>query len=178
MTERERLERQQALLDEVIGVMHARHRLDLAARLVDTKRLLSDPAVRIVIAGEFKMGKSALVNAVLGFDVCPVDDDLATSAITLVRYGDEPSAVVRRKEGDEAVAENVPIADLSQWCSERGNPGNHKGVQRVEIAVPSAMLKQGLMIVDTPGMSSGRPPTLWCDLIVALSPPPDSTMSG
>ena len=27
-------------------------------------------------------------------------------------------------------------------------------------------------------MSSGRPPTLWCDLIVALSPPPDSTMSG
>ena len=27
-------------------------------------------------------------------------------------------------------------------------------------------------------MSSGRPPTLWCDLMLALSPPPDSTMSG
>ena len=37
VTERERLERQQALLDEVIGVMQARHRPDLAARLADTK---------------------------------------------------------------------------------------------------------------------------------------------
>ena len=27
-------------------------------------------------------------------------------------------------------------------------------------------------------MSSGSPPTLWCDLMLALSPPPDSTMSG
>ena len=27
-------------------------------------------------------------------------------------------------------------------------------------------------------MSSGSPPTLWCDLMFALSPPPDSTMSG
>ena len=27
-------------------------------------------------------------------------------------------------------------------------------------------------------MSSGSPPTLWCDLMVALSTPPDSTMSG
>ena len=27
-------------------------------------------------------------------------------------------------------------------------------------------------------MSSGRPPTLWCDLMLALSVPPDSTTSG
>jgi len=142
----------EAAIGEFVPLLRALGRTDLVERMTAASARLKRPSTIVCVVGEFKQGKSSLVNGLLGSDVCPVDDDLATSAITLVRYGDEPSAVVRRKEGDEAVAENVPIADLSQWCSERGNPGNHKGVQRVEIAVPSAMLKQGLMIVDTPGM--------------------------
>jgi hypothetical protein len=127
-------------------------RNDLTERVTAAGARLKRPNTIVCVVGEFKQGKSSLVNGLLGADVCPVDDDLATSAITLVRYAEQASAVVRRKEGDQQVAEQVPVNELSQWCSERGNPGNHKGVQRVELAVPSAMLKQGLMIVDTPGM--------------------------
>src|SRR5262249_20245003 len=98
-----------------------------------------------------------LVNALLGQYVCPVDDDLATSAITLVRFGDQPGAIVRhRKEGAPQtaapVAEAVAIKDVHDWVSEAGNPGNQQGVERVEIAFPSPLLKQGLVVVDTPGM--------------------------
>ncbi len=142
----------EAAIGELVPVLRALGRTDLVERMTAASARLKRPSTIVCVVGEFKQGKSSLVNGLLGSDVCPVDDDLATSAITLVRYGDEPSAIVRRKEGDQAVSEPVPIAELSQWCSERGNPGNHKGVQRVELAVPSAMLKQGLMIVDTPGM--------------------------
>src|SRR3954468_22001682 len=136
-------------LSRILGTLG---RNDLVERVTAAGARLKRPSTIVCVVGEFKQGKSSLVNALLGADVCPVDDDLATSAITLVRYADQPSAVVRRKENDEHVAQQVPVNELSQWCSERGNPGNAKGVERVELALPSAMLKQGLMIVDTPGM--------------------------
>jgi hypothetical protein len=137
---------------ELNKVLAANGRADLTERVSAAGARLKRPSTIVCVVGEFKQGKSSLVNGLLGANVCPVDDDLATSAITLVRFGEQASAVVRRKEGDTQVAEAVPVTELSQWCSERGNPNNHKGVQRVELAVPSAMLKQGLMIVDTPGM--------------------------
>ncbi len=155
MTERERLERQQALLDEVIGVMQARHRPDLASRLADTKGLLSDPAVRIVIAGEFKMGKSALVNALLGFEVCPVDDDLATAVPTLVRWADQEEATTTSPGegiGSEPIVTSIAYGDRAQMCTEAGNPGNHLGLQLVELGVPSPLLAGGIQLVDTPGV--------------------------
>ena len=113
---------------------------------------LRRPATVVCVVGEFKQGKSSLVNGLLGRDVCPVDDDVATAAITLVRYGDEPAAAVRRRVDGQQVAEHIAIEDLPTWVTEGGNPGNERGVERVEIAVPSALLKQGLVLVDTPGM--------------------------
>jgi hypothetical protein len=137
---------------ELARMLQTLGRADLVERVTAASARLRRPNTIVCVVGEFKQGKSSLVNGLLGANVCPVDDDLATSAITLVRFGEQTAATVRRKQGDEQIAEQVPVNELSQWCSERGNPGNHKGVQRVELAVPSAMLKQGLMIVDTPGM--------------------------
>jgi hypothetical protein len=107
----------------------------------------------VCVVGEFKQGKSSLVNGLLGQAICPVDDDLATSAITLVRFGEQAVATVKRKLDDgSAVSEAVAIEQLGDWVSEAGNPRNEKNVERVEITVPSPLLKQGLVVVDTPGM--------------------------
>jgi dynamin family protein len=107
----------------------------------------------VCVVGEFKQGKSSLVNGLLGQAICPVDDDLATSAITLVRFGEQPVATVKRKAEDgSALSESVAIDELRDWVSEVGNPRNEKNVERVEISVPSPLLKQGLVVVDTPGM--------------------------
>ena len=127
-------------------------RNDLAERTTAAAARLKRPSTIVCVVGEFKQGKSSLVNGLLGQHVCPVDDDLATSTITLVRYGEEPGAVVRRRVDGEQVAERVPIEALDQWASEVGNPGNEKNVERVEISVPAAVLKQGLVLADTPGM--------------------------
>ncbi len=125
---------------------------DLVDRVTAAGARLRRPATVVAVVGEFKQGKSSLVNGLLGQAVCPVDDDLATSAITLIRHGEQPAAVVRRRVDGEATAARIGIDELDEWVSESGNPGNERGVERVEIVAPSSILANGLVIVDTPGM--------------------------
>lgn len=143
----------EAALVELAKTLKQAQRADLVERATAAISRLKRPSTIVCVVGEFKQGKSSLVNGLLGQAICPIDDDLATSAITLVRYGDEPAATVRRRdEHGTRIGIPVPIEELSNWVSEAGNPKNVKQVERVEIAVPSALLKGGLVIVDTPGM--------------------------
>lgn len=137
---------------ELLGVLQQLGRDDLASRITAASARLRRPSTVVCVVGEFKQGKSSLVNGLLGQAVCPVDDDMATAAITLVRHADAPSAVVRRREGEEHTAVTVAIDELGSWVSEAGNPGNEKHVERVDIGVESPILRQGLALVDTPGM--------------------------
>jgi len=125
---------------------------DFAQRLAAASARVRRPATIVCVVGEFKQGKSSLVNALLGRAICPVDDDIATSAITLIRYGPEPRVEVRRRADDGVVVETVQPRELTEWVSERGNPDNVKNVERVDISVPHPLLANGLAIVDTPGM--------------------------
>ena len=90
----------EAGLIELVKVLQKLERPDLAQRATAAAARLKRPNTVVCVVGEFKQGKSSLVNGLLGRTICPVDDDLATSAITLVRYGDEAGASVRRRGED------------------------------------------------------------------------------
>jgi GTPase SAR1 family protein len=136
----------------LIDVLADAERDDLRDRAVAVRARLARPDTVVCVVGEFKQGKSSLVNGLVQSQVCPVDDDLATAVITVVAHGDEPGVVVRRRVDGEPVAEAVPVDDVGDWVSEMGNPDNHKGVERVDITVPSSLLGRGITLVDTPGM--------------------------
>ena len=141
-----------AAVDAVAAIAVEFGRNDLADRLVVAAARVRRPATIVCVVGEFKQGKSSLINAMLGLDVCPVDDDIATSATTLLRYGAEPSVVVRRRLDDGVVVERVDPATLADWVTEGGNPDNSRSIERVDIMLPHPLLANGLVIVDTPGM--------------------------
>ncbi|MDQ1370916.1 MAG: hypothetical protein QOF20_3269, partial [Acidimicrobiaceae bacterium] len=65
-------------------------RADLAGQLALRRARVAEPDVAVVVAGDYKAGKSSLVNALVGADICPVDEDVATAVPTLVRYAPEP----------------------------------------------------------------------------------------
>ena len=138
--------------DAVATIATELGRDDFARRVSIAAARVRRPATIVCVVGEFKQGKSSLINALLGQSICPVDDDIATSAITLLRYGTEPLVEVRRRTDDGAVVEQVEPSTLAEWVSERGNPDNVRGVERVDISLPHPLLAGGLAIVDTPGM--------------------------
>jgi GTP-binding protein EngB required for normal cell division len=107
----------------------------------------------VVVCGEFKRGKSNLCNAILRQrDVFPVDEDVATSIVTLVTYGDTERAHVYVK-GASAPRE-IELEAVRQYATEPGNPGNREQVQLVSIRGPFAALAPGVAVIDTPGAGS------------------------
>jgi hypothetical protein len=139
------------LVDLATRAAHAYERPDLAARLGHTRDRLGDPMVRVLVVGEFKQGKSQLVNALVNASVCPVDDDLATAVPTAVRHA-ETAGVTLVWDGESGRRTEVPIDQLAQYVSEAGNPANRKGLLRAEVGVPRKLLTGGLVLVDTPGV--------------------------
>jgi hypothetical protein len=133
-------------------------RPDLAGRARQALQRLRNPRVRVLVVGEFKQGKSMLVNALLNAPICPIDDDISTSVPTVVRYGESPSVTLVRAspasgEDDEREERtSVPVEQLADHVSEAGNPGNHAGLKYAEVGIPRHVLADGLELVDTPGV--------------------------
>jgi hypothetical protein len=144
------------LVDRAIGLTEAGDRKDLAQRLVHTRRRLLDPTVRVLVVGEFKQGKSLLVNALVDAPVCPVDDDISTAVPTEVRYSESPAATLVRSTGDgdddHLTRVEVPLHELAAHVSEAGNPTNRQGLLRAEVGIPRQILADGLVLVDTTGV--------------------------
>ena len=136
----------------------AYQRPDLAVRARQALQRLHNPRVRVLVVGEFKQGKSMLVNALVNAPICPIDDDISTSVPTVVRFAHQPSATLVRGAwggGDADQREErfqVPIEQLVKHVSEVGNPGNHAGLKYAEAGIPRHILADGLELVDTPGV--------------------------
>ncbi|GAA1250931.1 dynamin family protein [Pseudonocardia aurantiaca] len=142
------------LVDLALKATTAYGRPDLGGRLLHTRKRLADPDVRVLIVGEFKQGKSQLVNALVNAPVCPVDDDIATAVPTVVKHAETTTAALVRDGGDEGPTERteVPAGQLAQHVSEAGNPGNKAMLSYAEVGLPRKLLAGGLVLVDTPGV--------------------------
>ncbi len=142
------------LIDIALKATTAYDRPDLGARLAETRERLADPTVRVLVVGEFKQGKSQLVNALISATVCPVDDDIATAVPTLVRHAEQASATLVRESGGNGSAQRTDIAfeRLADYVSEAGNAAQRAGVTYVEVGIPRNILADGLVLVDTPGV--------------------------
>ncbi|QYN35700.1 dynamin family protein [Pseudonocardia sp. DSM 110487] len=142
------------LVDLALKATTAYERPDLGGRLLQTRKRLADPDVRVLIVGEFKQGKSQLVNALVNAPVCPVDDDIATAVPTVVKYAETTgAALVREGESEDSTERTaVPATQLVQHVSEAGNPGNKALISYAEVGLPRKLLSGGLVLVDTPGV--------------------------
>lgn len=148
-----------ALIDLALQATEAYGRPDLSDRLRATRRRIADPDIRVLVVGEFKQGKSALVNALVNAEICPVDDDIATAVTTVVKYtSGKPAVTIVRERAVDGQGESreertdVGLEDIRRYVSEAGNPGNRENAGYVEVRLPRKVLATGLVIVDTPGV--------------------------
>lgn len=144
-----------AVLDLALQATAAYERPDLSTRLQRVRERIADPRMRVLVVGEFKQGKSSLVNGLVTAPVCPVDDDVATSVPTTIHHAGQPTAVALHAPeagGDEPRRQEIGIAEVARYASEAGNPGNERNLWAVEVGLPRALLASGLVLVDTPGV--------------------------
>jgi len=124
---------------------------DLALRAREAREPLDRGEIWVVVVGQFKRGKSTLLNALLQAPVLPAGMIPVTSVVTQIRWGPEPEVRIDFQDGASRIA---PLAQLKDFVSEEGNRGNRRGVRRVEVTLPSPLLEGGLVLVDTPGIGS------------------------
>jgi GTPase SAR1 family protein len=108
----------------------------------------------VVVCGEFKRGKSSLLNALLEEpDLFPVDSFYATGLITTAGFGAEEniSVTVTAPDGYPRQLE-IKRDEIAAYATESANPDNAKQVQLLTIHTPNPRLAQGLSVVDTPGV--------------------------
>ncbi len=151
------------LVDHGIALAGTGDRADLRRRLEQTKDRLLDPSIRVIVVGEFKQGKSQLVNALVNAPVCPVDDDIATAVPTSVRFGKKPAAFVLSQRSSSGTIESggrverneVALDHLAEYVSEgAANPSRDDGreVTGAEVFLPRKLLQSGLTLIDSPGV--------------------------
>ena len=143
------------LVDLALKATTAYERPDLGGRLLATRKRLADPDVRVLVVGEFKQGKSQLVNALVNAPICPVDDDIATAVPTVVRHAETTTAAIVRESPDGGSPPErtpVPAGKLAEHVSEAGNPANRAAISYAEVGLPRKLLATGLVLVDTPGV--------------------------
>lgn len=129
----------------------------LKARLIDLSGRLEQGRFRLAVLGQFKRGKSSLLNAFLGEPLLPTGVLPLTAIPTVLRYGSDRLVRVVRLDGwseDHAGDADLLAKVLARYVTERENPGNRLRIMQVEVEHPSALLAKGVEIIDTPGIGS------------------------
>lgn len=152
---------------------------ECAEQFRNLSQRLEEASLVVAVLGQFKRGKSTLLNALLGADILPSALLPLTSIPTIIKYGKVNCVNVALIDGTSLT---VSIQDLSLYVTERGNPRNRKGVAGVEVFCASPVLLKGIVFVDTPGIGSTLShntevtrnfvPRCDCALIVLSADPP------
>jgi GTP-binding protein EngB required for normal cell division len=124
---------------------------ELRREIDATTERLEAGLFHVAFVGQFKRGKSMLMNALLGEPVMPVGVTPVTTAVVVVQHGRERRARVELRSGEW---QDVAVSEIARFVTEEQNPSNRLGVRRVEVLLPSELLANGMCFVDTPGIGS------------------------
>jgi len=172
--ERDQRELQVTEPDRTPSTVALPHLLNDAASLVDSinpafipqadnlrhlLQRLQEQRFHLAVLGQFKRGKSTLLNALLGEEALPVSVIPLTAIPTFIRAGDQRHARVIFNNGSSSIERAAANAEdlndfLAQYVTEEANPANRLGVSQVEVLHPAPILREGVVLIDTPGIGS------------------------
>jgi small GTP-binding protein len=126
-----------------LGTKTVRDRIE--SRLVGK---LEADRFHLVVVGEFNHGKTTFVNALLGQRALPVGVTPTTSAIHHIRWAERPEAFVITTAGERR---EIPFEAARHFAA--GGSAATAEVDHVEIGYPASLLKERIVLVDTPGVN-------------------------
>lgn len=110
-----------------------------------------DLTFNVLCLGDFSSGKSTFINKFfLKNDLLPTGVSTTTAKLTIIKYG-EPKIIIKFKGGiTEELLDNSENA-LKDYVAKGG--ARVDDIEFVEVYVDSEFLKEGVIIVDSPGLN-------------------------
>lgn len=103
----------------------------------------------LVVLGDFKRGKSTIINAILGKSIAPVNVAPETFTINSISYGETPTAEAVLTNGQRIM---LTSDDLQRERLEKLTRAFPDSLEYIDIRDNAEILKE-IRIVDTPGLS-------------------------
>lgn len=103
----------------------------------------------LVVLGDFKRGKSTIINAILGKSIAPVNVAPETFTINSISYGETPTAEAVLSNGQRIM---LTADDLQRERLEKLTRAFPDSLEYIDIKDNAEILKE-IRIVDTPGLS-------------------------
>ncbi len=139
-------------LEKTREVMEQLELPDQAKQAKDASERLKSHIFSVGIMGEFKRGKSTVINALLGEKVAPADVVPASATLNRITYGLTPKATVVYKDGRR---ENVPVTSIADYVTKitEESAATSAMVDQAIVEYPCQFCKNNVDIIDTPGLN-------------------------
>ena len=121
------------------------------------KTLIEKNEYNVVVCGEVKKGKSSLLNAIIGQEILPVNNEIATSQVFRISNSEQESFELVFTDGTR---QSISKQELSHYGSQvdanrYGEPVfKGRSLEYIQANVPIAFLPKGVSLVDTPGLGA------------------------
>ena len=139
-------------LEKTSEVMTQLELTDQAQQAKDASARLKSHVFSVGIMGEFKRGKSTVINALLGEKIAPADVVPASATLNRVTYGLTPKATILYKDGHK---ESVPVGKIADYVTKITEKSAAMAalVDQAIVEYPCQFCKNNVEIIDTPGLN-------------------------
>lgn len=125
---------------------------EMIGDLAQCSDLIKSKKYHVAVVGEFRRGKSSLINAILGLKVLPADVTPTTATINRITFGTEPEVTIYYKDGSR---ETVPIEELQNYVTKLNSELEHRAlsIREAVVSYPTVICQNHVDIIDTPGLN-------------------------
>ncbi len=150
--------------ERLAQILDCEHGLETAAaKLRDRSGKLRQGRFTFLILGEFKRGKSTLLNAMLGRDLLPRKAAPCTAILTSLRYGPAPAVRVLFTDGrvehltpeqfNDKYKLEISDVDTEAAYYQTMSEDRFKDIDMAEVDYPLELCRHGVELVDSPGLA-------------------------
>lgn len=122
--------------------------------------------INISVIGDFSVGKSTFVNALMGINALPVSAKACTAIITQIQYGENNCAIVKYNDRDVHMTyedyvkfSSYSIADLEE-AEKTGKISRFEGISDAIVYINNPLLRDNhIVFIDTIGLGARKEDT-------------------